>query len=162
MATPMHFLLAGPRAAAHAFSDLSRIADAAARTGTAVATLAGDVTVVASSIVQISDEIAGIRREVEAARHSIDRLQTEVWGIRASIEVFPDATARIVEDADRHIEELHGLRHEIRPLVGKIDDTSSAIAGLGGEIAEVAEPLRPAAERIGKVARRLPGKTKPD
>jgi methyl-accepting chemotaxis protein len=80
---------------------------------------------------------------------------------RISADMLPDTTSRMADSFDRSNDELEALRHEMRPMIRQIDNTSDSIASLETEVSEVAEPL-PAAERIGRIAERLPGKTKPD
>jgi predicted nucleic acid-binding Zn-ribbon protein len=68
----------------------------------------------------------------------------------------------MADSFDRSNDELEALRHEMRPMIKQINETSDSIANLDREVSEVTEPLRPAAERLGRIAERMPGKTKPE
>jgi len=72
----------------------------------------------------------------------------------------------------RAADEIAKLRVELQDLPEHVDGLRDAFEGSNRELdevndqlfdmREVVEPLEPAAERIGKLAERLPGRTRPD
>lgn len=69
-------------------------------------------------------------------------------------------------------DEIARLRHNLHTLPEDVDGLRVAFEGSNRELDEVndqlsdmrdvVEPLEPAARRVGKIAERLPGKTRPD
>jgi methyl-accepting chemotaxis protein len=134
MRSPLDLLLFAPRLAMRLADDVARFADAA----------------------------ESAQHEIELLRQAVDGVHQEVTGVRRSTQPLPDNTARMAESFDRSNDELRALRQEMRPMITQVDETADSIASIDAEFSDVAEPLRPAAERVGKLAQRVPGKTKPD
>ena len=59
----------------------------------------------------------------EAVRTSIEGVHGEVRGIRASTEQLPHTTQRMADSFDRSNDELEALRHEMRPMIQKVNET---------------------------------------
>jgi len=79
--------------------------------------------------------------------------------------------ARAAQAIPRVHAEIALLRHELQDLPEHVDGLRDAFEGSNRELDEVndqladvrgvVEPLEPAAQRIGKLAERIPGKTRP-
>jgi|tagenome__1003787_1003787.scaffolds.fasta_scaffold19649643_2 hypothetical protein len=82
--------------------------------------------------------------DIAQSARSIRGVHDEVTRLRVQLEDLP--------------ERVEGLRDAFEGSNRELDHVNDQLADVRG----VVEPLEPAAERIGKIAERLPGKTRPD
>jgi uncharacterized coiled-coil DUF342 family protein len=116
--------------------DLRRIADSAVR-------IADEVTDLHEVLKPMSADLDGLRQAFEGSNEQLAALREamtpELRGIRDAAEPLHDELGRQRESIDR-------LPQAIAPLEEEL-----------GEMRDVVEPLTPAAERVGRLAERLPG-----
>lgn len=136
MPSALEVLTFPPRFAAQLFQDGRRRADAAVRVSDAVVRVADDIGHLTQDLARISANLEGVRREVRSVVASVEHVRTSLDGVQV---------------------ELHD---DLLPVARKLDRTSDALAALDANVNQVTEPLQPAAERFGKLAERLPGRTK--
>ena len=90
-------------------------------------------------LVRALDDIHDIAQSARA----IPSVHAEIALLRKSLHTLP-------EDVD-------GLREAFEGSNRELDEVNDQLS----DVREVVEPLEPAAHRIGKMAERLPGKTRP-
>lgn len=101
----------------------------------------------------ISQAIAAVPRieqRIEDLRLEICDLPEHVDGLRDAFEGSNREVHNVGERMEPLTEELRQLRTEVGPKLGQLQDEL-------GDVADVVEPLEPAAERLGRLADRLPG-----
>jgi ABC-type transporter Mla subunit MlaD len=89
--------------------------------------------------------VEGLPRAVSA----LERINTTMVDMDrrlATLDDLPDKIEGLQDAFDRANDEIARLRHGLRPMVSDIDDVKEAV-----------EPIQPAAERLGRLAERLPG-----
>jgi uncharacterized coiled-coil DUF342 family protein len=116
-----------------------------------------DLRRIADSTVRIADEVTGLHQVLRPMSADLDGLR----------EAFEGSNEQLAALREAMTPELRGIREAAEPLHGElsrqresIDRLPRAIAPLERELSEVrdvVEPLTPAAERVGRLAERLPG-----
>ena len=89
------------------------------------------------------------------------RALDDVHDIAQSARAIPavhDEIARLRVELQDLPEHVDGLRDAFEGSNRELDEVNDQLA----EVRDVVEPLEPAAQRIGKLAERLPGRTRPD
>ena len=74
----------------------------------------------------------------------------DIEGRLARIDDVPGEIEGLQRAFERSSDEIAALREALRPMVSDIDQVKEAV-----------EPLQPAAERLGRLAQRLPGGQRP-
>ena len=175
-------LLLPQKLAQRGVSDLRRIADAAVALGALASDLRGRLDPVAArldhavgTLDSLRDEVAGLHRVLHPMSDDLDALRQafqgsneqlaalrealtpELRGVRKAAEPLHGELSRQRESIDALDEDLKAMGEE---LAAHIDRLPRALAPLQeelGDMRDVAEPLAPAAERVGRLAERLPG-----
>jgi uncharacterized coiled-coil DUF342 family protein len=116
-----------------------------------------DLRRIADSTVRIADEVTGLHAVLKPMSADLDGLR----------EAFEGSNEQLAALREAMTPELRGIREAAEPLHGElsrqresIDRLPQAIAPLEkelGDVRDVVEPLTPAAERVGRLAERLPG-----
>ena len=81
--------------------------------------------------------------DIAVSARAIPRVHDEIARLRVELQDLP--------------EHVDGLRDAFEGSNRELDEVNDQLA----DVREVVEPLEPAAERIGRIAERWPGKTRP-
>ena len=161
---------------------LGRLADAAVQLGALAAELRPHVEPIArrldhavATIDELRDEVAGLHEVLKPMSDDLDGLRQafngsneqlarlrgamtpELRGIRAAAEPLHGELSRQRESIDQLDQDLTEMGET---LAERISSLRGALAPLHRDMADmrdVVEPLQPAAERLGRMAERLPG-----
>jgi predicted nucleic acid-binding Zn-ribbon protein len=102
------------------------------------------------AIAQAAAAIPRIERRIEDLRRELEDMPEHVDGLRDAFEGSNREVHEVGERMGPLTEELRRLRAEVTPRLGQMQEEL-------GDVADVVEPLEPAAERLGRLANRLPG-----
>jgi hypothetical protein len=100
--------------------------------------------------------LGAIPRAVTALE-SIDRTLQAVEQRLARIDDVPGEIEGLQNAFDRSNDEIEALRHAMTPEIAALRHTLEPVVADLDEVRDVVEPLQPAAERIGRLADKLPG-----
>jgi hypothetical protein len=81
-------------------------------------------------------------------------MSDDLDGLRQAFEGSNEELAKLREAI---APELRGIRDAAEPLHGELGRQRESIDELDDDLRDVVEPLQPAAERLGRLAERLPG-----
>ncbi|MFL5846955.1 MAG: hypothetical protein ACJ762_19915 [Solirubrobacteraceae bacterium] len=95
---------------------------------------------------------------IDRTLKDVERRLSRIDDVPGEIEGLQDAFTRSSDEIEalRHAmtPEIAALRHTLEPVVADLDHVAEDLDG----VRDVVEPLQPAAERIGRLAERLPGR----
>src|SRR3954470_25007103 len=182
MAPLIDQLLLPQRLAQRGLSDLARIADAAVALGALASDLRGSLRPLAARLDHAVDTLDSLRDEVAGLHEVLKPMSDDLDGLR---EAFEGSNKELAALREAMTPELRGVREAAEPLheelsnqrrsidaldedlkamgeqlASHIDRLPRALAPLQeelGDMRDVGEPLAPAAERVGRLAERLPG-----
>jgi uncharacterized coiled-coil DUF342 family protein len=119
--------------------------------------VAVDLRRIADSAVRIADQVTGLHEVLKPMSADLDGLRQAFEGSNEQLAALREAMTPELRGIRDAAEPLHG---ELSRQVESIDRLPKALAPLEqelGEMRDVVEPLTPAAERVGRLAERLPG-----
>lgn len=102
------------------------------------------------AIAQAAAAVPGIERRLAELRKEIEDLPEHVDGLRDAFEGSNREVHGVGERMEPLTDEVRRLRTDVSP---KLDGMQEELS----DVADVVEPLEPAAERLGRLADRLPG-----
>src|SRR3954452_11383774 len=147
-------LLLPQKLASRGLDDLRQIADAAV-------VIANELAGLHSVLKPMSDDLDGLREAFEGSNRELAALREamtpELRGVREAAEPLHGELSNQRQSIDALDEDLKAMGEK---LASHIDRLPRALAPLQeelGEMRDVVEPLAPAAERVGRLAERMPG-----
>ncbi len=106
------------------------------------------------------DSIESLKPELVRNREAAERLHPELVQVREGIATLAGEIAAVRAAVEPLAGQLTSVDEGVDPLDGRMAELQAGIDGMREELTELREalvPLQPAAERMGRLADRLPG-----
>jgi ABC-type transporter Mla subunit MlaD len=150
-------LLLPQKLAQRGVSDLRRIADAAVALGALATDLRGRLDPVAARLDHAVDTLDALRDEVAGLHRVLKPMSDDLDGVREAAEPLHGELSRQRESIDALDADLKAMGEELAAHIDRLPAALRPLQEELGDMRDVVEPLAPAAERVGRLAERMPG-----